>query len=361
MRILSLFAYHFVACFIKSLHPGGIKSIAAENLILRQQLLVINRSRQRSPPLTQTDRTLFAMLAQVISKRRLGKLAIIIKPATVLNFHKALVNRKYRLLYSAKSRGKPGPKGPNPELINLVLDLKYRNPRMGYDRIAMQIYQAFGIQVDKHVVRRILIKHYKPRYPGGPSWLTFLSQTKDSLWSIDLFRCESIHLKSHWVMLAIDIHTRRIIGFAIHAGDVDGIAACRLFNQIQTGRSPPRWISTDHDPLFAHQRWHANLRILGIEEIKSIPYTPLSHPFVERAIGTLRREFLDHVLFWNDADLSRKLVQYVNYYNGIRGHTSLNGATPKQKANRTHCPKHPIRNYGWKKHCSGLFNTPIAC
>jgi len=67
-------------------------------------------------------------------------------------------------------------------------------------------------------VRRILAKHYKPSYPGGSSWLTFLSQTKDSLWSIDLFRCESINLRSCWVMLAIDITTRRIIGFAAHAG-----------------------------------------------------------------------------------------------------------------------------------------------
>ena len=135
----------------------------------------------------------------------------------------------------------------------------------------MQVHQAFGIEVDKHVVRRILAKHYKPRYPGGPSWLTFFNQAKDSLWSIDLFRCESIHLKSYWVMLAIDINTRRLIGFAAHAGNLDGATACRAFNQLQTGRSPPRWISTDHDPLFTHHRWKASLRILGIEEVKTDP------------------------------------------------------------------------------------------
>ncbi len=207
----------------------------------------MERTRRRAPRLTQADRTLFAILAQIVSPNRLRKLAIIVRPATILNFHKALVNRKYRLLYSAKHQGKPGPKGPDPELIKLVVEMKHRNPRMGYDRIAIQIYQAFGIVVDKHVVRRILAKHYRPRDPGGPSWLTFLSQTKDSLWSIDLFRCESIPLKSHWVMLAIDINTRRIMGFATHAGDVDAIIACRLFNRIQAGRSPPRWISTDND------------------------------------------------------------------------------------------------------------------
>ncbi len=361
MKDVLLLLYYFVACIIKMLRPGGMKPITAENLILRQQLIVINRTRLRSPKLTQTDRTLFAILAQIISQHRLRKLSIIVKPTIILNFHRALVNRKYRLLYSAKKPAKPGPKGPGPALIKLVVEMKHRNPRMGYDRIAMQIYQAFGARIDKHVVRRILLKHYKPNYPGGPSWITFLSNTKDSLWSIDLFRCESIHLKSHWVMLAIDIHTRRIIGFAIHAGDVDGIAACRLFNQIQAGRSPPKRISTDNDPIFTHHRWHANLRILDIDEVKTIPYAPLSHPFVKRAIGTLRRELLDHVLFWNNADLSRKLDQYVSYYNGTRGHTSLNSTTPKQKANSLCLKKQPIREYSWKAHCNGLFNTPIAC
>lgn len=183
MRDLPILLYHLVACLINLLRPGGLKSIAAENLILRQQLIVLNRTRQRSPRLTQADRTLFAILAHIIPRRRLRKLAIIVQPATILNFHKALIKRKYRLLYSAKNPGKPGPKGPDPELVKLVVEIKHRNPRMGYDRIAMQIYQAFGVEVDKHVVRRILAKHYKPSYPGGPSWLTFLSQTKDSLWS----------------------------------------------------------------------------------------------------------------------------------------------------------------------------------
>ena len=170
MRFLPILAYHLVSCFIKLLRPGGIKSIAAENLALRQQLVVLNRTRRRSPPLTQADRTIFAILAQMISQHRLQKIAVVMKPATILNFHQALVKRKYRRLYSAKNPGKPAPKGPEPELVQLVICIKQRNPRMGYDRIAMQVYQAFGIEVDKHVVRRILAKHYKPPYPGGPSW-----------------------------------------------------------------------------------------------------------------------------------------------------------------------------------------------
>jgi hypothetical protein len=108
-------------------------------------------------------------------------------------------------------------------------------------------------------------------------------------------------------MLAVDIRTRRIVGFAAHAGDVNRIIACRLLNRIPGDLSPPVGISTDHDPIFKHHRWQATLRILDVDEVKTVPYTPLSHPFVERTIGTVRREVLDQTLIWNEADLSRKL------------------------------------------------------
>ncbi len=83
-------------------------------------------------------------------------------------------------------------------------------------------------------------------------------------------------MKSHWVMVVIDQFTRRIIGFAVHAGDCDGIAYCRMFNQITGGNPMPKYLSSDNDPLFLFHRWKANLRILEIGELKSIPGTPTS-------------------------------------------------------------------------------------
>jgi Integrase core domain len=90
----------------------------------------------------------------------------------------------------------------------------------------------------------------------------------------------------------------------------------------------PRHLSSDHDPLFEAHRWTANLRILEIDEIKTVPHVPLSHPFVERLVGTIRREFLDYVLFWNARDLERKLAAFQAYYNAARSHASLEGHTP---------------------------------
>jgi hypothetical protein len=163
---------------------------------------------------------------------------------------------------------------------------------------------AFGVEIDKDVVRRILSVHYRPEsVSGGPSWLTFLGQTKDSLWSCDLFRCESATLRTHCVLVVMNQFTRRIIGFGVHGGIVNGVALCRMFQRAIGGHGLPKYLSSDHDPLYRFHQWHANLRVLEVAEIKTIPYVPLSHhvplshPFVERLIGTVRREYLDRTLF----------------------------------------------------------------
>ena len=201
MRELLILAIHLLVTLAKLLRPGGIRAVAAESLMLRHQLLISNRSRQRAPNLTSIDRFVLGLTTLFVSPRRIPKLGALVKPATLFKFHKALVDRKYRLLFSSSShRRKPGPKGPSAELIAAILEMKRRNPRFGCVRIAQQISHAFAIKIDKDVVRRILARHYRPGDSGatGPSWLTFIGHAKDSLWSIDLFRCESLLLRSHW-------------------------------------------------------------------------------------------------------------------------------------------------------------------
>jgi hypothetical protein len=104
--------------------------------------------------------------------------------------------RKHRMLFSPKVHEQSGPKGPSKELIAAVVETKQRNPGWGCPRIAQQINLAFGIDIDKDVVRRILSIHYRPGSASGPSWLTFLGHMKDSLWSCDLFRCEIGNVKN---------------------------------------------------------------------------------------------------------------------------------------------------------------------
>ena len=239
---------HFFVTLAKLIRPGGVKTVVAENLLLKQQLMTLTRQRTRSPGLTIFDRFMFGYLAFFISKERLQKIAVSLKPATILKFHQALVKRKYRDLYSRKTRIKPGRKEPKQNLVELAVEMKRRNLRFGYGRIAMQIYKEFGINISRFAVARILRQNFK-KLPDndGPSWLTFMGHAKDSLWSVDLFRCESATLRSHWVMLVIDIYSRRIIGFAVHTGNPNSIAVCCMFNKIIVGKSLPKYLSSDNE------------------------------------------------------------------------------------------------------------------
>jgi len=172
-----------------------------KNLLLKHQLIVHSRSHKRVPKLPAMDRALFGFWTTFLAPRRLLRAAILIKPSTLLKFHSALVKKKYQLLYSARRRGKPGPK--------------------------------------------------------GPSWLSLLCHAKDSLWSVDIFRCESILLKSHWVMVVMDQFTRRIVGFSVRVGEVEGPGICRMFNEATSKQPYPHYLSSDNDPLCEYHRWKA--------------------------------------------------------------------------------------------------------
>lgn len=329
MKDVIILLFHLLSATAKLIQPGGGKAVIAENLLLKQQLIIHGRSRQRAPNLNTRDRTLLGFLSLFLNPRRMTRSAIIIKPSTLLSFHNALKKRKYRLLYSPRGGRKPGPKGPSREVIEAIVQMKQRNPRYGCPRIAQQINLAFGLDLDKDIVRRVLAVHYKPDPANrGPSWLTTLGHAKDSLWSVDLFRAESITLKTHWIMVVMDQYTRRIIGFAVHADHVDGTTVCRMFNDATSGEGWPQRLSSDNDPLFQYHRWKANLRVLEIEEVKSLPHVPMSHPFVERLIGSVRRELLDQTFFLTATDLENKLRIYQAYYNEHRCHSSRGGATP---------------------------------
>ncbi len=157
----------------------------------------------------------------------------------------------------------------------------------------------------------------------------------------------------------MDQCTRRIVGFGVHRGVVDGVGLCRMFNRAIRGDTTPTYLSSDHDPLYQCHRWQANLRILDVTEIKTVPYVPLSHPFVERLIGTIRRECLDRTLFSTASDLEGKLRDFQRYYNGHRTHAGLDGRSPKTSADQG-CGSANIRSYRWLTNCRGLHHTPMA-
>lgn len=121
IKLIALIFSYIVLC-LRLLSPGGLRAIAAENMALHQQLIILNRNQKRAPRLTIFGKITVGLFTSMISVRRLTRIAIILKPGTLLKFHKALVNRKYRLLFSNKSSKKPGPKWPDEKMIHLIID-----------------------------------------------------------------------------------------------------------------------------------------------------------------------------------------------------------------------------------------------
>ena len=145
-----LLLVHLLVTLTRLTRPGGIRSLVAESVLIKHQLLILNRSRQRSPNLRVSDRIIAGVCALLIRPSRLILSAIVLKPSTLLSFHRALKDRKYRLLFSSRSSGKkPGPKGPSHEVIAAVVQMKQRNPTWGCPRIAQQIALAFDISINK--------------------------------------------------------------------------------------------------------------------------------------------------------------------------------------------------------------------
>jgi transposase InsO family protein len=130
-----------------------------------------------------------------------------------------------------------------------------------------------------------------------------------------------------------------------------------MFDDATAGHDWPGRISSDNDPLFQYHRWKANLRVLEIEGIKSLPHVPMSHPFVVRLIGSIRRELLDQTFPWTATDLENKLRGYQAYPNEYRCHSSRGGATPAQPDGDNAIS---LNDYRWEKHCRGLFQLPVA-
>jgi transposase InsO family protein len=362
MRSVLTLLFDVILVMVRILKPGGRSWLLAEYLLVRQQLIAVRRKHKQAPKLTSIDRIVLALSSLFINSKRLPKISIVVAHSTMLGFHRALVNRKYSKLFSNKFPKKPGPKGPSAELIKLIVGIKVKNPRYGCPKIALLASELLGECIDEQMVRRILRKHFssQPRGPG-PSWLNAIGIAKDVLWSVDLFCCESICLQTHWVMVVMDHYTREIIGVAVIKGSPTGVDVCRMFAGIRSGSGrSPRHLSSDHDPLFKFHRWIANLSILDIDEIKTVPETPWSHPYIERVIGTIRREYLDETLFWNERDLLFKLKLFTNYYNEARVHSSIQGKTPRGRDGGGAVDRIDLGSYGWKSYCNGRFSIPIA-
>src|SRR5712691_9826063 len=131
MRDLAVLFLHFLATVARLVGPGGARAVVAESVLVKQQLLILNRSRRRSPNVRLADPVVAGVCTLLMSPSRLVRCAIVLKPSTLLRLHRALTRRKYRRLFSSTVPKKPGPKGPSQDVVAAVVDMKQRNPTWG--------------------------------------------------------------------------------------------------------------------------------------------------------------------------------------------------------------------------------------
>ena len=361
-QLASIYLRIFTALLQGKSKRSIVIKLARENLFLKRQIQILKRKSCKLSVMTAWDRLFFAFILNFGNARHHARrCSVLFSPDTLLKCHRYFVRMKYSRLYGSSKTGKRGPKGKPREIKDLVIAIKKNNPDYGAEKIAGLLCER-GHRISESTVRRILKKYWHPEnIRSGPSWLSFIANTVNGLWSVDLFRCESSFLKSFYVMVVLDVFSRRIMGLCVEKYPLTGSDVCRMFLNVckKAGINPKR-ISTDNDPLFEFHRWGANLRLMEIDEIKTVPYVPWSHPHVERVIGTIRKEYLDKILFFSSGDLKRKLEDFKTYYNEGRVHSSLDFLTPCEKASFLQPEIISFENIKWKSYCKQLFRVPIA-
>jgi putative transposase len=152
MRDIFTLFLHAIVIIVRLSRPGGLRSVVAESVLMRHQVLILNRGRKRAPNLRVSDRVIAGLCTLLMRPARVLRSAIALRASTLMHFHKMLTKQEYRMLFSPRRVRRPGPKGPAKELIDAVVEMKRRNPTWGCPRIAEQITLAFGVDIDKDVV-----------------------------------------------------------------------------------------------------------------------------------------------------------------------------------------------------------------
>jgi hypothetical protein len=122
MREFLVLLVHLVVVVVRLARPGGLRGVVAESVLVRHQLLILNRGRKRAPNLRVADRFIAGVCTLFICRARLLRSAIALRPSTLLHLHRVLIKRKHRLLFSPTRRPRPGPKGPAKELIDAAVE-----------------------------------------------------------------------------------------------------------------------------------------------------------------------------------------------------------------------------------------------
>ena len=274
----------------------------------------------KRPKLTPADRLLWAWLCTVWEDWKSG--VFIMKASTVIGWHR----KGFRLFWTWKiRRGKPGRPSVPKEVRELIRTMSRENPLWGAPRIHGELLKL-GIEIGETSVSKYLVRSRKP---PSQTWRTFLENHLQSLVSVDFFTVPTIRFQILYVFLVLAHDRRRILHFAVTAHPTAEWTAQQL-REAFPWDSAPRYLLRDRDRIFGHE-FVEQVKAMGIKQVLSAPRSPWQRAYVERVIGTIRRECLDHMIVFNEGSLRFHMQNFCDYYHRSRTHLGLQKDTPEPR------------------------------
>ncbi len=297
----------------------GRAALVWENLALRQQLAVLQRATLR-PKLLWRDRLFWVALSRLWRGWR--EALVLVQPDTVVRWHRLA----FRLWWRWKSRGRPGRPAVAAEVRALIRRMSRENPLWGAPRIRSEL-RLLGHEVAQSTVAKYMVR--RKGKPPSQTWKTFLRNHVGSLASIDFFVVPTVTFQMLYGFLILRHDRRRVVHFNVTSEPTAAWVAQQLREAFPFDEAP-RYLIRDRDGIYG-DKVRRCLEGLGIEEVVTAPRSPWQNPYVERLIGTLRRELLDHVIVLNERHLRRLLTSFFEYYHRWRPHRSLDRNAPQPR------------------------------
>ncbi|MBD3236690.1 MAG: transposase [Candidatus Eisenbacteria bacterium] len=294
-------------------------SLQIENMALRHQLGVYHRTCRR-PRVRPRDRIFWSWLSRIWSDWR--EALVIVQPETVIAWRR----RKFREYWARLTRsGKPGRPVVPREVRDLIRRMSFANPLWGAPRIVGEL-SKIGIDLAKSTVERYMVRRRKA---PSPTWRAFLKNHARDIVGVDFFVVPTVRNQVLFAFLILAHHRRRVVHFNVTANPTAEWTAQQIVEAFPWDEAPS-YLLRNRDRIFG-ESFCRRVRSMGIEQVVTAARSPWQNPYVERLIGSIRRECLDHVIVLNEQHLMRILRGYVCYYHRWRTHQGLEMDCPEPR------------------------------
>jgi len=308
----------FIAAFLRD-QLRSRASMQAEILALRHQLGIYQRTSKR-PRIVPADRIFCCWLSRVWSRWRDS--LVIVQPQTVIAWRRRKFREHWRRLIRS---GKPGRPAVAREVRDLIRRMSRANPLWGAPHIVGELAKI-GINLRKSTVEKYMARRRKP---PSATWRVFLKNHVKDIIAVDFFVVPTVRNQVLFVFLVLAHHRRRVLHFNVTANPMSRWAAQQVVEAFPW-TDPPRYLLRDRDKIYG-QSFQSRVTGMGFEEVLTVARSPWQNPFVERLIGSIRRECLDHVIVFDEMHLRRILRSYFRYYHEWRVHQALEMDCPETR------------------------------